>query len=256
MDLPFSPCAQLSVTLTRGILSLVLNRPAQKNALSLAMYTSLTEALRWAAQAPEVRVVRLSGSEDSFTAGNDLADFLAAGELNSEHPAVQFMGALMALPQPMVAEVNGLAVGIGTTLLLHCDFVYASEDAYFQLPFVRLGLSPEFGASSLLARRVGEARARELLLLGDRLEALEAERIGLINGVYPLERLAEEVEWVCKELAKLPPQALARSKALLNAVAGWPLDKVIAQELDVFAQCLDGEEAKQAIAAMMNKEQV
>ncbi|WP_020210248.1 enoyl-CoA hydratase-related protein [Gilvimarinus chinensis] len=252
MSLP-NLCSHISAECSRGQLRLTLNREAQKNALSLAMYQSLTDALRWAASEAEVRVVRLSGSGDSFTAGNDLADFMSAGELDSHHPAVQFMRAVRELPQPLLAEVNGLAVGIGTTLLLHCDLVYASEDSYFQLPFTRLGLCPEFGASTLLAKRIGHARARELLLLGERLEALEAERLGLVNGVYPLERLSEEVDWVCGELCKVPPQAVARTKALLNEVETWPTDKVIERELAVFAECLQGDEAKQVISQMMKK---
>ncbi|MCP8897782.1 enoyl-CoA hydratase [Gilvimarinus xylanilyticus] len=254
MDIPFTPCAQLEVAASRGILQLRLNRAAQKNALSLAMYQSLTQALLFAATCDEVRVVRISGSDDSFTAGNDLADFLSAGELNEDHPAVQFMRAVRALPQPLVAEVNGLAVGIGTTLLLHCDLIYASEDAYFQLPFTQLGLCPEFASSTLLSKRVGHARARQLLLLGERLPALEAEQWGLINGVYPLERLGEEVDWVCGQLTKLPPGALVRTKALLNEVESWPTDQVIGRELQVFSQCLHGPEAKQVISQLMNKE--
>ncbi|UTF61474.1 enoyl-CoA hydratase [Gilvimarinus sp. DA14] len=252
MSLP-TLCSQIGADFSRGQLRLTLNREAQKNALSLAMYQSLTDALRWAAGQGDVRVVRLCGSGDSFTAGNDLADFLSAGELNESHPAVQFMRAVRELPQPLVAEVNGLAVGIGTTLLLHCDLVYASEDSYFQLPFTRLGLCPEFGASTLLAKRIGHVKARELLLLGDKLEALEAERLGLVNGVYPLERLAEEVDWVCAELGKLPPQAVARTKALLGEVEAWPTDRVIERELAVFAECLRGDEAKQVISQLMNK---
>ncbi|MDO3388279.1 enoyl-CoA hydratase [Gilvimarinus sp. SDUM040013] len=249
MNLPFTPCAQVRVDLIDGILSLQLNRPAQKNALSQAMYQSLADSLQWAAQQECVRVVRLTGCGDSFSAGNDLADFLRSTEdadqgLSKELPVVQFMMALRHLPQPIVAEVNGLAIGIGTTLLLHCDMVYAADDAYFQLPFIQLGLCPEFASSTLLVRRVGEARARELLLLGERFDAAAAQDYGLLNGVFPRERLDTEVGVVCKRLNALPPAALRQSKALIDEVVGWPVDKVIERELEVFARCLAGAEAQ------------
>ncbi|MBU2884652.1 enoyl-CoA hydratase [Gilvimarinus agarilyticus] len=249
MTMPFEVSEQVKANIMDGVLRLQLNRPQQKNALSLAMYQSLANALQWAATSDNVRVVCLAGSEDSFTAGNDLADFLRAGQggppvLSKEHPVIQFMHSLRHLPQPIVAEVNGMAIGIGTTLLLHCDFVYAADDAYFQLPFARLGLCPEFASSALLVRRVGEARAKEMLLLGEAISAGQALGYGLLNGVFPRERLGTEVDSVCQTLALRPPQALRRSKALINQVVGWPVDRVIERELEVFSECLGGEEAQ------------
>ena len=254
MNLPLQLCDQIMAECVRSVLTIQINRPAQKNALSLAMYQSLADVLRWADTASEVRVVRITGSGDSFTSGNDLADFMSAPELTEAHPARQFMGAVMALQKPLVAEVNGAAVGIGTTLLLHCDFVYASEDAFFQLPFVKLGLCPEFGASALLAQRVGVARARELLLLGDAIAAPDAHRFGLINEVFSDERLAGEVDWVCRELANRPPEAMATSKKLLRAGAQIDLEAVIEAELVEFAKCLSGDECRAAVQKLMSAE--
>lgn len=257
MTLTQSECEHVLIEDVGGIRRIVLNRPAQKNALSIAMYQALTQALCEAAESWDIRVVSITGSDDSFSAGNDLADFIASkagAELNAGHPVVQFMQAVRALPQPLVAAVNGLAVGIGTTLLLHCDLVYAADDAYFQLPFVRLGLCPEFGASRLLAKRVGEARARELLLLGNRLEAASALELGLINAIYPKERLPAEVDNVCQQLSALPPQALRRSKALLGEVSCYSDERILERELEVFAECLTGSEAQQIFQQMMNKD--
>jgi enoyl-CoA hydratase/carnithine racemase len=235
-----------------AVLNVHINRPAQKNALSLAMYQSLADTLRWADTADEVRVVRITGNGDSFTAGNDLADFMSAPELTETHPARQFMRAVMGLQKPLVAQVTGAAVGIGTTLLLHCDFVYASDEAFFQLPFVKLGLCPEFGASVLLTERVGVVRARAMLMLGEPITAAAAERFGLINAVYSGERLAQETDWLCRELAKRPSKALAATKKLLRAGHPVNLEAVIEAELAEFAQCLKGDECRVAIQQLMS----
>lgn len=237
-----------------GVLTLQLNRPAQKNALSLAMYQTLAEALEAAATDKAVRVVHIVGSEDSFTAGNDLADFLQAPELTADHPARRFMSAVMALPQPLVAEVNGLAVGIGTTLLLHCDFVYASDEASFAVPFVKLGLCPEFASSRLLTQRVGPALSRRMLMLGETIDATGAERAGLVTALYPPAQLAGAVAGLCQTLTRLPPQALARTKALMRAGEQTDLEGVIERELAEFSQCLTGDECRAALAAMQQKE--
>lgn len=252
MNLPLQLCQEVHAECVRSVLKIQINRPAQKNALSLAMYQSLADALVWAQTADEVRVVRITGSGDSFTAGNDLADFMSAPELTQDHPARQFMRAVMGLHKPLVAEVNGAAVGIGTTLLLHCDLVYACEDAFFQLPFVKLGLCPEFGASALLAERVGVARAREMLMLGEPILASDAHRFGLINEVYSDERLEGEVDWVCRELVNRPPQALAVTKHLLRAGDQIDLEAVIEAELVEFAKCLNGDECRAAVQKIMS----
>ncbi|WP_049723677.1 enoyl-CoA hydratase [Gilvimarinus polysaccharolyticus] len=252
MSLPLQLCEQIHAECINSVLKIQINRPAQKNALSLAMYQSLADALGWAQTAAEVRVVRITGSGDSFTSGNDLADFLAAPELTEAHPARQFMRAVMGLQKPLVAEVNGAAVGIGTTLLLHCDLVYACEDAFFQLPFVKLGLCPEFGASALLADRVGVARARGMLMLGEPVTASAAYRFGLINEVYSDERLVGEVDWVCRELASRPPHALAVTKQLLRARDQLDLEAVIEAELVEFSQCLSGDECRAAVQKLMS----
>lgn len=252
MNLPLQLCEHIQIECEHSVLSIHINRPAQKNALSLAMYQSLADALSWAQTADEVRVVRIGGRGDSFTAGNDLADFMSAPELTPAHPARQFMGAVLGLQKPLVAQVNGAAVGIGATLLLHCDFVYASEGAFFQLPFVKLGLCPEFGASVLLAERVGAARARAMLMLGEPIVATDAERFGLINAVFSGERLAEEVDRLCRELSQRPPKALAVTKSLLRAGHPIDLEAVIETELVEFAQCLQSDECRAAVQSLMS----
>lgn len=252
MDLPFTPSDQIALDLDNGVLTLRFNRPQQKNALSLAMYQTLADALNWAAAQADVRLILLTGSEDSFTAGNDLADFTGSVPLNSEHPAPQFMRALMSVPQPVVAAVNGPAIGIGTTLLLHCDLVYASDQAVFQTPFVPLGVCPEFGASVLLPQRVGVSLANDMLLTGRSLDALGALKAGLINGVYSLERFDDEITDLLRSLRALPPRALRRSKALLRKPGKEVLEQVVADELKEFAECLAGDECLvifQALAA-------
>ncbi|HEY7884689.1 MAG TPA: enoyl-CoA hydratase-related protein, partial [Cellvibrionaceae bacterium] len=204
----------------------------------------------------DVRLVLITGSGDSFTAGNDLADF-ASGTvpLNDQHPAPQFMRALMAVPQPVVAAVNGPAIGIGTTLLLHCDLVYASDQALFQTPFVSLGVCPEFGASVLLPQRIGVALANEMLLTGRKLDALAALKAGLINGVYSMERFDDEMTDLIRSLLALPPGAMAASKALLHGFGKDSLHQVISEELAVFAQCLAGDECRGIFKALAAKRQ-
>lgn len=255
MDLPFTPSEHIALGLDNGVLTLRFNRPQQKNALSLAMYQTLADALNWAAAQTEVRLILLTGSGDSFTAGNDLADFSGSVPLNSEHPAPQFMRALMKVPQPVVAAVNGPAIGIGTTLLLHCDLAYTSDQAVFQTPFVPLGVCPEFGASVLLPQRVGVSLANDMLLTGRSLDALAALKAGLINGVYSLERFDDEMTDLLRSLRALPPRALMRSKALLRKPGKEMLEHVVAEELREFADCLAGEECQAIFRAMADKRQ-
>lgn len=256
MELPFTPCEHIAIHSDGKVLTLTFNRPAQKNALSLAMYQTLADALRWVATQKQVRLVVITGSEASFTSGHDLADFASAAvPLNNQHPAPQFMHALMAVPQPVMAAVNGPAIGIGTTLLLHCDLVYATDQALFQTPFVALGVCPEFGASMLLPQRVGMALANEMLLTGCKLDALAARKAGLINGVYSLERFDDEMTELIEKLLALPPAAMAASKALLNQFGKPDLTQVIEQELEVFARCLAADECRGIFKALAAKRQ-
>ncbi|MBB3167686.1 enoyl-CoA hydratase [Simiduia aestuariiviva] len=233
------------------ILHLQFNRPERKNAITRAMYSQLAQALNDAAQDPEVRVALITGTEDCFTSGNDLQDFLAGGELNADNPVVQFLMALMTFPKPVVAAVSGAAVGIGTTLLLQCDLAYADDSAKFQMPFVNLGLVPEFASSLLVPRLVGQVRAAELLLLGESFGAQQAAAMGFINGVeaHPLQKARAQAE----RLAAQPPAAVRATKALLRAPLMAESQAVMQAEFKGFGEGLAGAEFKEAATAFFEK---
>lgn len=248
-----SPSDAIVVREEGQVLYLHFHRPERKNAISLAMYSALAQLLRQAAEAPEVRVIVLGGSDSCFTAGNDLADFMNEPKIHPEHPVVRFIDALRLCPKPVVALVYGHAIGIGTTLLLHCDLVYVAEDAQLQLPFVNLGLSPEYGASYLLPRLVGQAQAAELLLLGEPFSGAEAAAMGLATMALPSDELQAYVHARVSRLAKQPPAAVRRSKALLRAPTASALEASLQAEYSAFAEGLASAECREAIDAFFAK---
>lgn len=229
-----------------------LARPEKKNALTREMYAQLAAALRAAAQDAEVRVVLLHGSAECFTAGNDLGDFLERKP--GEAPAAAgLFEVLPAVEKPVVAAVGGPAVGIGTTMLLHCDLVYAASDARFQLPFVPLGIVPEFGSTELLPRLAGYQRAAKLLLLGQPFSAQEAYEAGIVTAVVARESLIREAEKACMTLASLPPESLRLTKRLMKQGGTKELQARIAEETRLFAERLASPEAKEAMSAFLEK---
>lgn len=237
-----------------GLLTLRLNRPDKLNALTGAMYLRLAEVLQAAAEDARVRAVLLAGSDSCFTSGNDLADFLAAPPSGPDSPVRRFMRALAAFPKPLVAAVNGPAVGIGSTLLLHCDLVYVGRHASLRMPFVALGLCPEFGASLLLPQRIGRVRAAELLLLGEALSGERAAEWGLANAA--LEDGAavfEHARGQALRFAALAPQAVATSKRLLKAPQAAALEAVIEAECVLFAERLRSPEAVEALSVFLRR---
>ncbi|HEX2094105.1 MAG TPA: enoyl-CoA hydratase [Longimicrobiaceae bacterium] len=236
-----------------AVLSLRLNRPEKKNALTLEMYAALAGALRAVEEDPGVRVVLLAGTGDAFTAGNDLGDFLQRPPTDQSSPVLLFLNALISASKPVVAAVNGLAVGVGTTLLLHCDLVYAARSARFHLPFVGLGLVPEAGSSLLLPQRVGQARAAELLLLGESFGAEEALAMGLVSAVFPDEELAEQAAERARRLARQPPAAVRATKALLRRADRAALPERMRQEGEVFIERLRSPEAREAMQAFLER---
>lgn len=238
--------------LSGGVLTLTIARPDKKNALTVAMYAALAEAIVAADTDSAVRVVLITGSEDSFTAGNDLKDFLENPPTDPSSPVFQFMHAIAGAQKPIVAAVNGLAIGIGTTMLLHCDLVYAVETARFQLPFVNLGLVPELGSSLVLPSLAGRARAAELLMFGNPFDAAKAQEIGLINDSCAAEDLLPTVQKAAQALATKPPAALRKTKALLNADLESVRQRIDA-EAKVFGEQIDSAEVKEAIAAFFEK---
>ena len=232
---------------SEGVLTLTLARPEKKNALSGAMYQQLSAALQQASADDCIRVVVLTGSEDCFCAGNDLVDFLAGGSLNHEHPTVQFLHILSQFDKPLIAAVAGLAIGIGTTALLHCDLVYATADARFQMPFTALGLCPEAASSLLLPRLVGYQRAAQYLLLGDAFDGTEALQMGLVNQLATADALLALAQQKALQLAKLPAQAVQLSKRLLKQPLQQQTQHVLHQELAEFEVLLHSDECKAAL---------
>ncbi|MEE3626903.1 enoyl-CoA hydratase-related protein [Nitrospirillum sp. BR 11752] len=235
-----------------GVRTLVLNRPEKRNALTGAMYTALADALTGAATDESVGAVLIQGSGGSFTAGNDLADFLAGPALTADNPVMRFLRALATFPKPVVAAVEGHAVGIGTTLLMHCDLVYAAPSAHFAMPFVSLGLVPEAGSSLLAARLLGHPKAAAMLMAGEALTADAAEAAGLINAVIPTDTLYEHAAAKAAALAAKPRAAMAQTKALMRHDTPQVLE-TMAREAVLFSQALASPEAKAAFQAFLSK---
>jgi enoyl-CoA hydratase/carnithine racemase len=238
---------------TGHVLSLRMNRPEKKNALTHAMYRTLAEAIERADSDPEIRAVTLSGTGSAFTSGNDLADFLGAPANDAVNPAIQFLTAIAKLRKPLVAGVSGLAVGIGVTMLLHCDLVYAAEEATFQMPFVNLGLVPEAASSLLLPRLAGHHRAAELLFFGDRFGAATAKEIGLVNAIYPKDSLDDAIAQHAAALAMKPPTSLRLTKELLKTNPSAEVSARFAEEQVHMERQLRSPEAREAMEAFLQK---
>ena len=235
-----------------NVLWLTLCRTDKKNALTQDMYTALSAALQAAERDGKIAAVVLTGEGDSFTAGNDLHDFLAIEELDDSAPPFEFLYTLSRLSVPLVAGVNGLAIGIGTTILLHCDLVYAADDAVFALPFINLGLVPEAASSLLLPQACGHLRASELLLLGDNFNAQAALEYRLVNKVVARAELQDTLEQVADALAAKPHGGLRAAKKLIKQPAEPVADR-IEREAKIFAKALSSEAARNAIAERLNR---
>jgi enoyl-CoA hydratase/carnithine racemase len=230
-----------------------LSRLDKKNALTGEMYAGLADAVAGADADPQVRALLLHGSPECFCAGNDVADFLNRPPLAEGSPSQRFFKAMLDLKKPIVAAVGGPAVGIGTTMLLHCDLVYAADNARFQLPFVPLGIVPEFGSTYLLPLLAGYPRAAELLLLGQPFTAQKAYEVGIVTGVLPKESLFAEAEKAVSILASLPPESLRLTKQLLKKRHGAMVREVIAEEIQIFGERLKSAEAREAMSAFLEK---
>ncbi len=234
------------------IAAVELARPEKKNALTAEMYRQLAAALAAADADPQVRAVLLHGAPDCFTAGNDVADFLAR-PAGAEPPVVGLFKVLPNMAKPVVAAVGGPAVGIGSTMLLHCDLVYAAANARFQLPFVPLGIVPEFASTYLLPLLAGYQRAAELLLLGQPFSAQKAHEVGIVTAVVPQETLMAEAGKAAAQLASLPPESLRLTKRLLKKRHGAAIGEAIAEETRIFSERLSSPEAKEALSAFLEK---
>ncbi|SFK14395.1 Enoyl-CoA hydratase/carnithine racemase [Methylocapsa palsarum] len=237
-----------------SVLSIIFDRPEKKNALTRAMYMAATRALAQADQDEDIGAVLFSGAGGFFTAGNDIGDFLLAeakGEPD-DFPAFAFIRALAACETPLVAAIEGVAIGIGATLILHCDLVYAAPSAAFRMPFIDLGLVPEAAATLLLPRRVGMAKAAEFLLLGEPFDAQEALRLGLVNEMIAPKDLKDFALERARCLAHKPRAALVASRRLMRGDRREILER-IDEEGRLFGLALQSREARAAFAAFVSR---
>jgi enoyl-CoA hydratase/carnithine racemase len=246
---------QTGIVQTRrgGVLQLGFDRPERRNAITAQMYTALADGLEVAAASPEILVVVLHGQPGLFTAGNDLGDFLQNPPRAEDSPVLRFLRAISEFPKPLMAAVSGPAVGVGTTLLLHCDLVYAGNDALFSLPFASLGLCPEAASSVLLPALAGYARAAEKLLFGEPFGAEEAREMGLVNRVLPAAEVLDHALARAQLLAQQPAASLYETKRLLRAPMAAQVRSAMAQESATFRRMLTEPAAREAFAAFLEK---
>jgi len=242
------------LTETKGsILRVTVNRPEKKNAMTSAMYNALADVFNEAAKDDDVSVVIWDAAGDSFSAGNDIEDFLKNPPGQGESPQARLGEALLNLDKPVIAAVKGVAIGGGTTLLTHCDFVYAGESSKFKLPFVDLGLVPEFGSSWSLPAGSGYIRAAELFLLAQPFSAEVAVEIGLVTQVVPDTELSETVTQTAEKLAAKPIGALRATKKLLRQSSRQQIDQAIEAELEQFSSRVRSAEVREVFTAFMEK---
>ena len=243
----------LRTTVRDQVLEIEICRPEKRNALTVGMYEGLVAALDDAQRRSDIRAILIYGQPEAFTSGNDLKDFLERPALDDDHPAFAFVRTIGAATKPIVAAVRGVCVGVGATMLLHCDLVYAGEQASFALPFVNLGLCPEAGSSLLLPLAAGHARAAELLLLGEPFDAAVAAQCGLVSRVLPDGEVEAYARTQARKLAAKPPGAVRLSKALMRRPWQPHIADTIEHEAARFRECLESPEAKEAFAAFLAK---
>ena len=240
------------VTKAGTVTEIRLNRPDKKNALTVAMYSALADALAEAAADDAVRVVTIAGSGGIFTAGNDLKDFQEAPPVGTDKPVYRFIQAIADFPKVLIAGVTGPAIGIGTTMLLHCDLVLASPGASFQMPFVDLALVPEAGSSMLFPQLVGRQRAAKHLILGEPFDAATAESYGLVTAIVPEEELEQALRRTAERVAAKPPEAVRITKRLLASPAASLAERIEAEGRH-FGERLHSAEAAEAFLAFFEK---
>lgn len=241
----------IRVAVADGICTVTIDRPEKKNSLTRAMYSGLADAIEMAAADESVRCLLLTGAGDVFCAGNDINEFRdRPAETGDTPPSRRFYFGLAKFRKPVVAAVPGLAIGIGCTMLLHADIVYAAPEARFRLPFVDLGVVPELGSSLLLPRLVGQHRAAELLMLGEFFDAATAREFGLVNRVLPLPELLPQAGATAAALARKPVQALRLTKSLLRQDMP-PLLQRMEEERDLFARQLASPETQAIMAGVL-----
>jgi len=238
------------VTDDGAILEIQINRTAKKNALTATMYNDMSTALEDASKRDEIRVVLIHGAGNDFCAGNDLKDFIS--EEGGGAAAFTFIRTIAMFKKPIIVAVQGLAVGIGTTMLFHCDLVYASPDSQFLMPFVNLGIIPEAGSSMLAPKTFGYAKAAAMLLLGEPSGAIEAEHMGLVTRIIPGDQLLQHVRLKAHILANKSPAAVLTTRLLMKGDLS-ALAARIDQEAGLFRQAMQTSEAREAFAAFFRK---
>jgi len=243
---------QLLVSRDAGVCEVRFNRPEKRNAITFAIYQSLVAALRDAQADDSIRVVLLGGEGASFCAGNDLQDFLEGPRFTPAHPVMELLRLLATYGKPLVAAVHGPTVGIGVTMLLHCDLVLAARSTQLSMPFVALGLVPEAGSSLLLPRLVGRQRAAELLLLGRPLDAAAAQHLGIVNRVVDDAALADEARALARALAQQPARALAETRRLLHGDPAPVLER-IEEEARIFGALLESQEFRERVRGFLSR---
>ncbi|MCZ4316385.1 enoyl-CoA hydratase [Comamonadaceae bacterium G21597-S1] len=238
---------------TDGVMTITFNRPDKKNSITSAMYAAMADALAQAKDQDAVRVVVFQGSETIFSAGNDIADFLNKPPSSQDSPVYRFLHGIAAFPKPIVAAVCGPAVGIGTTMLMHCDLVYAGDNAAFSLPFVNLGLCPEAASSLLVPQMLGYHRAAEALLLGEPFMAEAALEVGLVNRIVPPTEARNLAQAQARKLAAKPIRSLVETKRLMKKGQAQLVLQQMTEEGASFGRMLGEPAAREAFTAFMEK---
>jgi enoyl-CoA hydratase/carnithine racemase len=238
---------------SESVLRVQLNRPMKRNAMTSRMYVALSDIFNDAAKDEYTRVVLWHGAGDSFSAGNDIEDFLKNPPEPGDSPQARLMNALVDFDKPLIAAVHGAAIGGGTTMLTHCDFVYAGESAKFQMPFINLAVVPEFGSSWSIPARIGHIRAAELILLGSPFDAKRAAELGLVTQVVPDQSLMTTATDVARRLAAKPLRALQVSKRLMKRPFREQIKAAIEAENQEFSTQVRSEEAREAFRAFLEK---
>jgi enoyl-CoA hydratase/carnithine racemase len=236
-----------------SILRVQLNRPTKRNAMTSAMYVDLAGIFNAAANDQNTRVVLWHGAGDSFSAGNDIEDFLKNPPGPGDSPQARLMNALVDFDKPLIAAVHGAAIGGGTTMLTHCDFVYAAESAKFQMPFINLAVVPEFGSSWSIPARIGHIRAAELILLALPFDAERAAELGLVTQVVPDQNLMTTATEAARKLVAKPARALQASKRLMKQPFRAQIKAAMEAELQEFSTLVRSEEAREAFEAFLEK---
>jgi len=243
----------ISAQLDNHVLTLAFARADKMNAITNQMYLDAAKALNDAAEQPDVRVVIFTGEGGNLTCGNDLVDFVNNPPNGPMPPVLEFLLSLARFPKPIVVAINGLAVGIGTTMLAHCDYVVAADDTRFKLPFVDLGACPEGGSSLLFPQIMGHSQAAELLLLADIFGAEKAQHVGLVNQVVAADEVMAHAQKIAAKMASKPPSAMRLTKAMLKQGYMEQLEKRLADEIYKFRELLDSPEAQEALTAFTER---